>query len=65
MSGEYFECGEHGWSYEPQDSCPVCDGVKLEHERIVTLLTQRLSGKFTHEDYTIEYLIALIKGETE
>jgi hypothetical protein len=47
MSGEYFECGEHGWSYEPEDSCPVCDGIKLERERIIGQLNKKDRGR-TH-----------------
>lgn len=75
MSGEYFECGEHGWSYEPEDSCPVCDGIKLERERILKLLEPLAQhdpewcGKVGcyPEDCSAphyEYAIELIKGET-
>ncbi len=67
MSGEYFECGEHGWSYDPEDSCPVCDGIELERRRIIDHLNKKDRGR-THTAAMICFycqMIDWLEGENE
>lgn len=73
-----MDCDAHGWNFEPGDSCPVCDGMDLERERIVALIGKKITeaaedvrfppdedtqGAFIYA-YTLSGIIALIKGET-
>ena len=56
------DCDAHGWNFEPGDTCPVCDGMVLERERIIALLWDwgmaNLNCQSQYED-----LVALIGGQ--
>ena len=57
-----MDCDAHGWNFEPGDTCPVCDGMVLERERIIALLWDwgmaNLDCQSQYED-----LVALIGGQ--
>jgi hypothetical protein len=56
------DCDAHGWNFEPDDTCPVCDGIELERERIIALLwdwgVENLDCQSQYED-----LVGLIEAE--
>lgn len=61
-----MDCDAHGWNFEPGDTCPVCDGIVLERERIIALLEAQLPEVVEDafdEIIGIQEAIALIGGQ--
>ena len=73
------DCDAHGWNFEPGDTCPVCDGMELERERIIGLLEENAlinesdgefftgkQGKHSRTvGETLRHAILLINGEQD
>jgi hypothetical protein len=67
------DCDAHGWNFEPDDTCPICDGIELGRERVIALLEARrydLASCLKDDDCevradAIQVCISDIKGEIE
>lgn len=59
-------CEEHDWYFEDDDICPVCQGIELEHSRVLRVIETAYSDKNFANHGSLEWtsdIIKLIKGE--
>lgn len=51
-----YDCDAHGWNFEPDDTCPVCDGIRMERDRVLDIIE---SDEWSDSDG----LVALIEAD--